>query len=69
MEFATYLRSPYRTIPAVILTTSDAQADIVKSYDLQANYYLIRPVQFDVLENLVRGINEFWLTKVKLPSV
>jgi chemotaxis family two-component system response regulator Rcp1 len=56
-----------KTIPTVILTTSDAEADIVKSYQLQANCYLSKPVQLDAFESLVRSINDFWLTKVKLP--
>jgi chemotaxis family two-component system response regulator Rcp1 len=56
-----------KTIPTVILTTSDAEADIVKSYQLQANCYLSKPVQLDAFENLVGSINDFWLTKVKLP--
>ncbi len=41
-----------KTIPTVILTTSDAEADIVKSYQLQANCYLSKPVQLDAFENL-----------------
>jgi two-component system, chemotaxis family, response regulator Rcp1 len=57
-----------KTIPAVILTTSEAEADIVKSYQLQANCYLVKPVQFDAFELLVKSINDFWLTKVKLPQ-
>jgi chemotaxis family two-component system response regulator Rcp1 len=57
-----------KTIPTVILTTSDAEADIVKSYQLQANCYLTKPVQLDSFENLVKSINDFWLTKVKLPQ-
>ena len=57
-----------RTIPTVILTTSDAEADIVKSYQLQANCYLSKPVQLDAFEALVRSINDFWLTRVKLPQ-
>ncbi len=57
-----------KTIPTVILTTSEAEADIVKSYQLQANCYLTKPVQFDEFEALVRSINDFWLTKVKLPQ-
>ncbi len=56
-----------RSIPTVILTTSEAEADIVKSYQLQANCYLSKPVQFDAFESLVRSINDFWLTKAKLP--
>jgi chemotaxis family two-component system response regulator Rcp1 len=57
-----------KTIPTVILTTSDAEADIVKSYELQANCYLTKPVQLDAFEALVKSINDFWLTKVKLPQ-
>jgi len=57
-----------RLIPTVVLTTSDAEADIVKSYELQANCYLSKPVQLDAFENLVRSINDFWLTKAKLPQ-
>ena len=56
-----------KTIPTVILTTSEAEADIVKSYQLQANCYLVKPVQFDAFESLVKSINDFWLTKVRLP--
>jgi chemotaxis family two-component system response regulator Rcp1 len=56
-----------KTIPTVILTTSDAESDIVKSYQLQANCYLSKPVQLDDFEALVKSINDFWLTRVKLP--
>jgi chemotaxis family two-component system response regulator Rcp1 len=57
-----------KTIPTVILTTSDAEADILKSYQLQANCYLSKPVQLEEFESLVKSINDFWLTKVKLPQ-
>ncbi|MFY9804526.1 MAG: response regulator [Candidatus Acidiferrales bacterium] len=57
-----------KTIPIVILTTSDAEVDIAKSYQLQANCYLSKPVQLDAFESLVKSINDFWLTKVKLPQ-
>jgi len=57
-----------KTIPTVILTTSDAEADIVKSYQLQANCYLTKPVQLDAFEGLVKSINDFWLTRAKLPQ-
>jgi CheY-like chemotaxis protein len=56
-----------KIIPTVILTTSGAEADVVKSYQLQANCYLNKPVQLDAFESLVKSINDFWLTKVKLP--
>jgi two-component system, chemotaxis family, response regulator Rcp1 len=57
-----------KMIPTVILTTSDAEADIAKSYQLHANCYLSKPVQLDAFEALVKSINDFWLTKVKLPQ-
>jgi two-component system, chemotaxis family, response regulator Rcp1 len=57
-----------KTIPTVILTMSDSEADIVKSYQLQANCYLSKPVQLEAFETLVKSINDFWLVKVKLPQ-
>jgi two-component system, chemotaxis family, response regulator Rcp1 len=57
-----------KTIPIVILTTSAAEADILKSYQLRANCYLSKPVQLDEFERLVKSINSFWLTDVKLPA-
>jgi chemotaxis family two-component system response regulator Rcp1 len=56
-----------KTIPTVILTTSEATEDIVASYQLQANCYLTKPVHLDAFEMLVKSINDFWLTKVRLP--
>src|SRR6204780_2716226 len=56
-----------KTIPTIILTTSEAEADILKSYQLQANCYINKPVQLDAFEVIVKSINDFWLTKVKLP--
>jgi two-component system, chemotaxis family, response regulator Rcp1 len=56
-----------KLIPTVILTTSEAEADIVKSYQLQANCYLSKPVQLDAFESLVKSINDFWLVRTKLP--
>jgi chemotaxis family two-component system response regulator Rcp1 len=55
-----------KTIPIAILTTSDAESDIRRSYELQANCYLTKPVRLEEFENLVRSVNDFWLTKVKL---
>jgi chemotaxis family two-component system response regulator Rcp1 len=57
-----------KTIPTVILTTSEAEADIARSYQLNANCYLNKPVQLDAFESLVKSINEFWLTMAKLPQ-
>ena len=57
-----------KTIPTIILTTSAAEADIEKSYQLQANCYLTKPVQLDAFDAVVKSINEFWLTTVRLPQ-
>ena len=57
-----------KTIPTIILTTSEAEADISKSYQLQANSYLCKPVQLDRFESLVKSINDFWMMNAKLPN-
>ena len=57
-----------RTIPTIILTTSEADADVLRSYELNANAYLKKPVTLEAFESLVRSINDFWLTKVMLPQ-
>ena len=57
-----------KAIPTVILTTSDAEVDIVRSYELRANCYLTKPVRLDDFESLVKSVNDFWLTKAKLPQ-
>jgi two-component system, chemotaxis family, response regulator Rcp1 len=56
------------TIPTVILTTSDSQVDILKSYQLQANCFLSKPLRLEAFESLVRSINDFWLNKAQLPQ-
>lgn len=56
-----------KTIPTIILTTSEAEADILKSYELHANCYLNKPVQLDAFEIVVKNMNHFWLTMAKLP--
>jgi chemotaxis family two-component system response regulator Rcp1 len=58
----------FKTIPVVILTTSNTEGDITKSYQLSANCYLSKPVQLDEFEALVKSISDFWLTKVSLPK-
>ena len=55
-------------IPTVILTTSESEVDIVKSYQLHANSYLNKPVQLDAFEDLVKSINDFWLVNARLPK-
>jgi chemotaxis family two-component system response regulator Rcp1 len=57
-----------KAIPTVILTTSKDKADIVKSYRLQANCYLSKPVQYGDFEGIVKSINDFWLTKARIPQ-
>lgn len=56
-----------RRIPVVVLTSSEAEEDIVQSYDLHANAYLTKPVDFDGFLDIVGRIEEFWLTVVKRP--
>jgi CheY-like chemotaxis protein len=55
-------------IPVVVLTTSDAEEDILRSYNLHANAYVTKPVDFDCFLNVVRQIDEFFVTVVKLPA-
>jgi chemotaxis family two-component system response regulator Rcp1 len=56
-----------RRIPVVVLTTSEAEEDIVRSYDLHANAYVRKPVDFHQFTDVVRLIEDFWFTLVKLP--
>lgn len=57
-----------KIIPTIILTTSDDEADVLISYQLQANCYLRKPEHWDAFDSLVRSINAFWLTRSKLPQ-
>jgi two-component system, chemotaxis family, response regulator Rcp1 len=56
-----------KTIHIVILTASGAEGDVAKGYQLHANCYLYKPVQFEEFANLVKSINDFWLIKARLP--
>ncbi len=56
-----------RQIPVVILTSSQAEEDILRAYDLHANCYISKPVDLDQFINVVRSIEDFWFTVVKLP--
>lgn len=56
-----------RAIPVVILTTSKAEEDVLKSYDLHANCYVTKPVDLDKFIVVVQSIDRFWLTVVTLP--
>jgi chemotaxis family two-component system response regulator Rcp1 len=55
-----------KTIPTIILTTSEAEADIAKGYLLQANCYLCKPVQLDAFEILIKSVSDLWLSNAKL---
>jgi CheY-like chemotaxis protein len=57
----------FKTIPVVILTTSAAEADILRSYQLHANCYITKPVGLDGFLEVIRSIDNFWLSVVKLP--
>ena len=57
-----------RSIPVVVLTTSKAEEDILRSYDLHANAYVTKPVDFKRFIEVVRQIDEFFVTVVKLPA-
>jgi CheY-like chemotaxis protein len=56
-----------KRIPVVILTTSEAEQDILRTYDLHANCYLTKPVDLDQFISIVKSVEDFWLTIVKLP--
>lgn len=58
-----------RTIPVVILSTSNAEQDILNSYQLHVNCYLNKPVDFDSFFDMIKRIEEFWLQTAVLPSV
>ena len=57
-----------RRIPVVVLTTSQAEEDILKAYDLNANCYISKPVDLEPFIKVVRSIEDFWLTIVQLPT-
>jgi DNA-binding NarL/FixJ family response regulator len=57
-----------RRVPVVVLTTSQAEEDILRSYDLHANAYVTKPVDFDRFVEVVRQIDDFYFTVVKLPG-
>ncbi|HUT25428.1 MAG TPA: response regulator [Sumerlaeia bacterium] len=57
-----------KSIPVVVLTTSQAEKDIVKAYDLKANCYVTKPVDLGQFMQVVRAMESFWLTVVKLPK-
>lgn len=56
-----------RCIPVVVLTTSRAEEDVAQAYNLAANCYITKPVDFDQFLQVIRSIEDFWLTVVRLP--
>jgi chemotaxis family two-component system response regulator Rcp1 len=58
-----------RRIPVVVLTVSQAEQDIVRTYDLHANCYIVKPVDLDRFIDVVKAIDEFWFSIVKLPPL
>jgi CheY-like chemotaxis protein len=56
-----------RSIPVVVLTTSDAEEDVLRSYQLHANAYVTKPVDFDSFVKVVRQVDDFFLSVVRLP--
>jgi CheY-like chemotaxis protein len=57
-----------RRIPVVILSTSQAEADVARAYDLHANCYITKPLDVERLITVVKSIEDFWLTIVRLPK-
>lgn len=60
---------PYlRRIPVVVLTTSDEEADVLESYDLHANSYITKPIDFQQFHGMIRTFEDFWFSVVRLPD-
>jgi diguanylate cyclase (GGDEF)-like protein/PAS domain S-box-containing protein len=57
-----------KSIVTVVLTTSEAEVDVAKAYELQASYYISKPVTLDAFERVMRNFKDFWLTNIKLPK-
>lgn len=60
--------STLRRIPVIVLTSSQAEQDILRAYDLHANCYVTKPVDFDQFIHVVHAIEDFWFSIVKLPA-
>jgi CheY-like chemotaxis protein len=58
----------FKSIPVVVMTSSQEETDIVKAYDLQANCYVTKPVDFNQLIEVIKTIEDFWLSVVQLPK-
>lgn len=58
----------FKQIPIIILTSSSKESDVLKSYNLHANCYIVKPIKLDNFFKAIRSIDDFWLSLVKLPS-
>lgn len=58
-----------RRIPVVIMTTSEAEEDILRSYDLGVNSFVVKPITFERLVEIVKSVTDYWLQIVRLPKV
>ncbi|ADV68262.1 response regulator [Deinococcus maricopensis] len=61
-------RTPTRTIPIAVLSTSEADADVQRAYDLQANVYMVKPTGHQQLHDMADALKRFWFQVVKLPN-
>src|SRR5262249_14149498 len=59
--------SEFKVIPVVIITSSEAETDIIKSYEDHANCFISKPIDFDGFTRVIRSIEHFWFTVVRLP--
>lgn len=57
-----------KQIPVIVMTTSEAEEDIAKSYSLHANCFVTKPMQLDQFVNVIKSLEDFWFTLVKLPA-
>jgi len=58
----------FKRVPVVVLTISKSEEDVLRSYDLHANCYIVKPIDFGQFVNVIRSIEDFWLTVVRLPT-
>ena len=57
------------TIPVIVLTTSEAEQDVIRTYDLGVNSFIVKPVTFDSLVGIMKTVTEYWMQIVRLPSL
>ena len=59
----------FRSIPIIVLTTSKAEADIARTYDMGVNSFIMKPVSFDRLVEMISSVTDYWFNLVSLPRV